>query len=189
MDRPYTFLELTNALCQVCLRKVEAKVLSQDGKVYLQKFCPEHKVQKVLIASDVDFYLRARAIQKPSQMPYVFNTPMDKGCPFDCGLCPDHEQHSCLTLIEITDACNLTCPVCYAASAPGLKHRSLEQVIAMLDRIVANEHEPDVVQISGGEPTLHPDFFAILDAARARPIRHLMVNTNGVRIARVYARI
>jgi uncharacterized radical SAM superfamily Fe-S cluster-containing enzyme len=89
-----------------------------------------------------------------------------------------------LTLIEISDACNLTCPICYAASAPGRKHRSLEEVIAMLDRVVANEKEPDVVQISGGEPTLHPDFFTILDQARARPIRHLMVNTNGIRIAR-----
>ena len=62
-------------------------------------------------------------------------------------------------------------------------HKPLTQVLAMLDAVVANEGTPDVVQISGGEPTLHPDFFAILDAARARPIRHLMVNTNGIRIA------
>ena len=184
MDRPYIFHELTNAVCHICHKKVEAKVLFQKGNVYLQKFCPEHKVQKVLVATDIDYYLRSRAILKPGQMPYMFNTPMEHGCPFDCGLCPDHEQHSCLTIIEITDACNLTCPVCYAASAPGRKHRSLEQVIAMLDRVVENEREPDVVQISGGEPTLHPDFFTILDAARERPIRHLMVNTNGVRIAK-----
>lgn len=184
MDRPYIFHELTNALCHHCLQKVEAKVVFQDNKVFMHKFCPTHKVQKVLIATDIDFYLQSRAILKPGQMPYAFNTAMERGCPFDCGLCPDHEQHSCLTLIEITDACNLTCPVCYAASAPGRQHRSLQQVIAMLDRVVANEKQPDVVQISGGEPTLHPDFFAILDAARERPIRHLMVNTNGIRIAR-----
>ena len=54
----------------------------------------------------------------------------------------------------------------------------------MLDALVASEGEPDLVQISGGEPTLHPDFFAILDAVRARPIRHVMINTNGLRIAR-----
>lgn len=87
-------------------------------------------------------------------------------------------------LVEITDYCNLTCPVCYAESSPQrLKHRSFEQVEFMLDCIVHNECEPDVVQISGGEPTLHPDFFRILDAAKARPIKHLMVNTNGIRIA------
>ena len=94
-------------------------------------------------------------------------------------------QHSCLTVVEITEHCNLRCPVCYAESGPERQtHRSLAEVEAMLDAVVANEGEPDVVQISGGEPTLHPDFFAILDAAKARPIRHLMINTNGLRIAR-----
>jgi uncharacterized radical SAM superfamily Fe-S cluster-containing enzyme len=94
-------------------------------------------------------------------------------------------QHSCLTLVEITDHCNLRCPICYAQSGPHRPgYRELATVERMLDAVVANEGEPDVVQISGGEPTLHPEFFAILDAARRRPIRHLMVNTNGLRIAR-----
>jgi uncharacterized radical SAM superfamily Fe-S cluster-containing enzyme len=94
-------------------------------------------------------------------------------------------QHSCLTLVEITDHCNLRCPICYAESGPHRPgFRDLATVERMLDAIVANEGEPDVVQISGGEPTLHPDFFAILDAARQRPIRHLMINTNGLRIAK-----
>jgi uncharacterized radical SAM superfamily Fe-S cluster-containing enzyme len=93
-------------------------------------------------------------------------------------------QHSCLTIVEITDHCNLACPVCYAGSGPTRQtHRSLEVVERMLDAVVANEGEPDVVQISGGEPTLHPQFFEILDAAKCRPIKHLMVNTNGIRIA------
>ena len=117
-------------------------------------------------------------------MPLKFNTPIKYGCPYDCGLCPDHEQHSCLTLVEVTDRCNLTCPICYSESSPHrLEHRSLEQIEFMLDCVVRNEGEPDVVQISGGEPTIHPEFFAILDAAKRRPIKHLMLNTNGVRIA------
>ena len=104
--------------------------------------------------------------------------------PYDCGLCPDHEQHSCLALVEITDQCNLTCPICYAESSPRRPmHRSLEHVAFMLDRVVRNEGRPDIVQISGGEPTIHPEFFAVLDLAKERPIKHLMVNTNGVRIA------
>jgi uncharacterized radical SAM superfamily Fe-S cluster-containing enzyme len=94
-------------------------------------------------------------------------------------------QHSCLALIEVTDHCNLRCPICYADSGPHRPgYRDLATVERMLDAVVANEGEPDVVQVSGGEPTLHPDFFAILDAAKARPIRHLMVNTNGLRIAK-----
>jgi hypothetical protein len=93
-------------------------------------------------------------------------------------------QHSCLSVVEITDHCNLRCPICYADSGPHRPgFRDLATVERMLDAVVANEGEPDVVQLSGGEPTLHPDFFAILDSARRRPIKHLMVNTNGIRIA------
>lgn len=183
-DRPYLYLELTNGLCSTCLRKVEAKVVAQDERVYLLKFCPEHGHERVLIATDLDYHLRSRRVLKPGQLPRQFNTRMVRGCPYDCGICPDHEQHGCVVLVEITDHCNLRCPVCYAASSPQRgPHRSLEQVEFLLDCAVRNEGEPDVVQISGGEPTTHPDFFAILKAAKARPIRHLMVNTNGVRIA------
>ncbi len=99
-------------------------------------------------------------------------------------LCVDHEQHSCVSIVEITDRCNLTCPTCYAGSSPTYgRHRTLDEVKAMLDSVVLHEGEPDIVQISGGEPTIHPNFFEILDYAVTLPIRHIMVNTNGVRIA------
>ena len=183
-DRPYLFYELTNSLCSTCLKKVEAKVVIQNDHVYLHKWCPEHRLQKVLISTDAEYYKLSRQTLKPGQMPLKFNTPIKYGCPFDCGLCPDHEQHSCLTLIEITDQCNLTCPVCYSESSPHrLTHRSMEQIEFMLDCVVRNEGEPDVVQISGGEPTIHPQFFQVLDLAKSKPIKHLMVNTNGIRIA------
>src|SRR2546421_8944256 len=183
-DRPYLFYELTNSVCSTCLRKVEAKVVIQEGRVYMHKWCPEHRLQKVLISTDAEYYKLSRQTIKPGQMPLKFNTPIRWGCPYDCGLCPDHEQHSCLTLVEITDQCNLTCPVCYSESSPQrTTHRSLEQIEFMLDCVVRDEAEPDVVQISGGEPTIHPQFFEVLDLAKARPIKHLMVNTNGLRIA------
>jgi len=183
-DRPYIFYELTNSVCSTCLRKVEAKVLLRDGKVFMQKWCPDHGVQRVLISTDADYYKLCRQFLKPGQMPLKFNTPVQFGCPYDCGLCTDHEQHSCLTLLEITDRCNLTCPICYSESSPHHgSHRSMQQIEFMLDRIVENEGQPDVVQISGGEPTIHPEFFRVLDLAKSRPIKHLMVNTNGLRIA------
>jgi uncharacterized radical SAM superfamily Fe-S cluster-containing enzyme len=149
------------------------------------KRCPQHGFQRVLLADDVDYYRRCREVFiKPPEMPRHWNTPVKYGCPYDCGLCPDHEQHSCLSLLEITDVCNLNCPICYASSGTHrTTHRPLEQVERMLDMIVRNEMEPDIVQISGGEPTIHPQFFEILDAAKRRPIKHLMVNTNGVRVA------
>lgn len=183
--RPYLFYDVVVSICSICYRKVEAKTVFQDSKVFMLKRCPEHGGERVLIADDVDYYRRCREVFiKPPEMPLVYNTPVKWGCPYDCGLCSDHEQHSCLTLVEICDYCNLRCPVCYAASGPERQQfRDLKQIEKMLDAVVRNEGQPDVVQLSGGEPTMHSEFFRIVEMAKERPIRHLMVNTNGVRIA------
>ena len=184
--RPYLFYDVAISICSTCYRKVEGKIVFENGGVWMLKACPQHGAERVLMADDVDYYRRCREVfLKQPEMPNVFNTPVRWGCPYDCGLCADHQQHSCLTLVELTDACNLQCPICYASSAPGRQtFRTLAQIETMLDAVVRNEREPDVVQISGGEPTLHPQFFDVLEAAKRRPIKHLMVNTNGIRIAR-----
>ncbi len=184
--RPYLFYDVAVTICSKCFRKLEGKIVFEDDRVLLLKRCPEHGAERVLIADDVDYYRRCREVFiKPPEMPVVYNTRVKWGCPYDCGLCTDHEQHSCLSLIEVTDCCNLRCPVCYAGSGPErMEHRPLALIERMMDAVVRNEDNPGVVQISGGEPTLHPEFFTILEMAKARPIRHLMVNTNGLRIAR-----
>lgn len=183
--RDYTFFELTNSICSTCWRKLEAKIIFQDDKVYMLKTCPDHGREKVLISTDIAYYKMTRDFNKPGDMPRKFGTKVERGCPYDCGLCSDHEQHSCVSIVELTDRCNLTCPTCYASSSPSHgRHRTLAEIEAMLDIVVRSEGEPDVVQLSGGEPTLHPDFFTVMDMAKARPIRHLMINTNGLRIAR-----
>ncbi|MEM7606161.1 MAG: radical SAM protein [Myxococcota bacterium] len=185
-ERPYLFYGATRALCSKCLMVCDAKEIIQDGRVYLQKRCPEHGVEKVLLSDDVEYFKLCREVYlKPPEQPFHHNTGIEYGCPYDCGICPDHEQHGCVSVLEVTDHCNLRCPTCFAQSGPHRHtHRSMAQIEAMLDCIVRNEREPDVVQVSGGEPTVHPEFFDILDACRARPIRHLMVNTNGIRIAK-----
>jgi uncharacterized radical SAM superfamily Fe-S cluster-containing enzyme len=183
--RDYLFYDTAVSICTMCFRRVDAKIVFEDGNVFMLKRCPEHGFERVLMADDIDYYRRCREVFiKPPEMPDHYNTPVKYGCPYDCGLCPDHEQHSCLSLVEICDACNLNCPVCYAESGTHrTTYRSLAEIERMLDAVVSNELQPDIVQISGGEPTIHPDFFAVLDAAKRRPIKHLMVNTNGIRIA------
>lgn len=186
--RKYTYYDYTISLCPVCLRRIDAKIVFEDDNVFMLKRCPEHGNSKVLISDDIAYYKKIRNYNKPSETPFKFNTKTHYGCPYDCGLCPDHEQHSCLTIIEITDRCNLTCPTCYAGSSPSYgRHRTLNEVKVMLDTIVANEREPDVVQISGGEPTLHPELFEILDYAKSLPIKHIMLNTNGIEIAKDFS--
>jgi 7,8-dihydro-6-hydroxymethylpterin dimethyltransferase len=184
-ERPYIYYDFTLSICSTCLRRVDAKIVFENNNVYMLKNCREHGFEKVLIATDIEYYKTLRNYNKPSETPLHFTTKTHYGCPYDCGLCQDHEQHSCLTVIEITDRCNLQCPTCYAMSSPHYgRHRTVEEVEKMLDIIVASEGTPDVVQISGGEPTVHPDFFAIMDIAKKKPIKHLMLNTNGIRIAK-----
>lgn len=184
-NRPYVYYDYTKSLCPECLKLADAKIVFQDEKVWMLKNCKTHGESKVMIADDIDYYRQIRNYNKQSEVPLKFNTKVHYGCPYDCGLCTDHEQHSCLSIVEVTDRCNLACPTCYASSAPNYgHHRSLEEIEKMLDVIVANEGEPDVVQLSGGEPTVHPQFFELLDIAKSKPIRHLMLNTNGIRIAK-----
>lgn len=193
-NRPYEFYDTTSSVCSTCLYPVEAKIIFKNNHVYMDKWCPVHGVERVLMMDDVAYYRSCREVYvKRPEMPETFATPMQYGCPYDCGLCPDHMQHSCLTIVEITDVCNLDCPVCFADSGmsretnlPHLsyKHKSLETVKAMLDTVVASEGEPDVVQLSGGEPTMHPQLFEILDYIQTLPIRHVMINTNGIRLAK-----
>lgn len=184
-ERPYIYYDFTLSICSTCLRRVDAKIVFEDDKVYMLKNCRRHGFEKVLIATDVEYYKSCRNYAKRSEMPLKFNAKTHYGCPYDCGLCQDHEQHSCLTVVEVTDRCNLSCPTCYAMSSPTYgRHRTLAEIEQMLDVVVANEGQPDVVQISGGEPTVHPQFFEILDIAKTKPIKHLMVNTNGIRIAK-----
>lgn len=184
-NRPYIYYDYTKSLCPTCLELVDAKIVFQDDKVWMLKHCKTHGDSRSMIADDVEYYKQIRNYNKQSEVPLKFNTKVHYGCPYDCGLCTDHEQHSCLSIVEVTDRCNLACPTCYASSAPNYgRHRTLEEIEKMFDVIVTNEGEPDVVQISGGEPTVHPQFFEIMDIAKSKPIKHLMLNTNGIRIAK-----
>ena len=181
----YLFLGQTVSLCADCLAPVPAKIIEEDGAIWYQKRCRTHGVQKVRVSSDPAYWRAQEAWIKPSDRPQAFATRIEEGCPYDCGLCPDHEQHSCLALLEVNETCNLTCPVCFAGSSPAMTgQKTLAECESLLDMLVAAEGEPDLLQVSGGEPTLHPQIMDILRAAKARPIRHVMLNTNGLRIAK-----
>lgn len=181
--RNYRYLGATQSLCPDCLEVVPAKIIARGQRVYFRKRCQEHGLREDFICSDVDWYDRYD-FSLPAKLPKKTFVEPNLGCPLDCGLCSDHEQHTCIGVLEITDACNLTCPMCYAVSSPGQKHRTFEEVKRAIDALVAAEQNPDVLQLSGGEPTVHPEFNAILDYALAQPIQYVMVNTNGIRLAK-----
>jgi uncharacterized radical SAM superfamily Fe-S cluster-containing enzyme len=97
---PYIFLGQTTSLCATCHELVPAKIIVEDGKVFYQKRCHEHGVQKSLVSTDTEYYKLCRDYLKPGDRPLEYQSRTEYGCPYDCGLCPDHEQHSCLALID-----------------------------------------------------------------------------------------
>ncbi|MQA76402.1 MAG: radical SAM protein [Solirubrobacterales bacterium] len=178
----------TRSICPVCRRGVEAEVAIRDGRVYLLKACPEHGRADALVYGDAERYVAMQRHVKPGESPLERQTEVVEGCPSDCGICPEHEQHTCLGIIEVNTACNLDCPICFAESGTGERGHgfslTLAQVESMLDAFVRAEGEPESVQLSGGEPSIHPEILAMLRAARARGIELVMLNTNGIRLAR-----
>jgi len=180
--RDYTFLGMTQSLCPQCLALVPAKILAREGRVYFRKQCPTHGVREDFVCSDVRQYSRME-FSLPGKVPAQFGTTPQRGCPYDCGLCTEHEQHTCLGLVEITSSCNLRCPMCYASSGPGGQHLSFAECRAAIDRLVQVEGRAEVLQLSGGEPTIHPEFLSILEYACSCAVDLVMINSNGLRFA------
>jgi tetraether lipid synthase len=186
VDRDEVFLELTKSICPVCKQVIDAEVNIRDNRVVMRKRCPAHGPFEALVYSDAELYMAQLRYNKPGTVPLEFQTEVKEGCPLDCGLCPEHKQHSCLALIEVNTGCNLDCPICFADSGHQPDGYSLtrEQVALMLDAFVAAEGDPEVVMFSGGEPTIHPQIVEFIGMANERGITQVFLNTNGIRLAR-----
>jgi uncharacterized radical SAM superfamily Fe-S cluster-containing enzyme len=185
-DRDEVFLEYVKSICPVCKRVIDGEINVRGGRVILRKRCREHGSFEALVYSDADLYMSQLRYNKPGTIPLRFQTDVRDGCPLDCGMCPDHKQHTCLGIIEVNSGCNLDCPICFADSGhqPDGFALTVEQVGRMLDAFVAAEGEPEVVQFSGGEPTIHPEITTFIAMAKERGIKAVMLNTNGIRLAR-----
>ena len=181
-DADYVFYELTRSVCPECQQPIDAQIVLRDGKVFMRKRCPTHGRFEALVYGDAQAYTSQAKFNKPGTIPLAFSSGTEHGCPHDCGLCPDHQQHACLGIIEIHSACNMQCPLCFANAGAGFS-LTLQEVEEILDGFVGTEGYPEVVQFSGGEPTIHPEIVPMLRAAKSRHIRHVMINTNGKRIA------
>jgi 7,8-dihydro-6-hydroxymethylpterin dimethyltransferase len=182
-DADYVFYELTRSICPECRRVIDAHILIRDNKVFMRKRCPDHGPFEALVYGDAQLYTNSSKFNKPGTIPLKFSGQIEEGCPHDCGLCPDHQQHTCLGIIEVNSACDMACPLCFAEAGPGF-NLTLEEVEDILDRFVAAEGNPQLVQFSGGEPSIHPEIIPMMLAARQRGIPNVMLNTNGKRIAR-----
>lgn len=172
----------TRAVCPTCGALVEAKTVLQGGKVYLVKWCPDHGESRALISSDQAWYVRSLSFIKPGTEPLERAVASFDGCPDSCGLCPEHRQHTCVPILEITDACNLACPICLVHGHTNAA-MSLDEVCGVVDALVRYEGQLNMLNLSGGEPTMHPDFLEVVDACRRPEIGVVSVSTNGLWLA------
>lgn len=165
---------------------MDATIFEDSGRVYIKKECPEHGMFQELYWSDYDQYLRAEKLRSEGQGMENPRTKTVNGCPNDCGICPEHKSHTALAIIDVTNRCNLKCPVCFAnAAAAGYVYEpSQEQIVGMLENLRANKPVPaNALQFSGGEPTVRNDLLDLIRKAKDVGFRHVEVNTNGVRLS------
>ncbi|HLP61243.1 MAG TPA: radical SAM protein, partial [Candidatus Deferrimicrobium sp.] len=173
----------TMALCPECREKIQARLINRDGEdgVYLEKFCPRHGGSRALVSSDVKWYEDSVHYVKPGQEPLKRNVETFNGCPDSCGFCSHHLQHTCLPIIEITNHCQLNCPICLKNETPPYS-LTVEEFAGIIANLLATEGKMDVINISGGEPTLHPELEAMIDIALAKGVVQVSVSTNGLRL-------
>ena len=138
------FHSFSKGICPECRQLVDGSRIIRDGKVYLRKQCSEHGQSEALISGDAEWFLKSLTYIKPGSVPLKHSTPVDKGCPHDCGLCADHEQHSCLPIIEITNYCNLECPICIVQNRNNY-HITREEFAGIIDGLIEKEGTLDTV--------------------------------------------
>jgi uncharacterized radical SAM superfamily Fe-S cluster-containing enzyme len=182
-DRTAIFVELTKSICPICKKNVDAQVYLEDNKLFMEKRCSEHGKFKALLQSDAQWYFDSLKFNKPGSIPLHFNSKVRGGCPEDCGICPNHQQHTCLGILEITQRCNLRCDQCFAGSDENGADLTLEEATKRIDNLVKCEGKAEVLQISGGEPTLHPQLIEIIEMVKSRDVQSVMLNTNGILLA------
>jgi len=176
----------TKSICPECLKVVDARIYEEDGKVYMDKTCPEHGYFNDLYWGSYDQYERAERYEHLGTKLNNPRTKTVKGCPYDCGVCPEHKSHTVLAIIDVTNRCNLSCPICFAhAGAVGYIYEpTQEQIRGMLENLRANDPvKPPALQFSGGEPTVREDLPDLVRMAKEHGFEHVEVNSNGLRMS------
>jgi uncharacterized radical SAM superfamily Fe-S cluster-containing enzyme len=178
-------IKQTKSLCPECLKVLEASIYEEDGKILIAKVCSEHGEFKDVYYGDAGLYHKFMNYFRDGSGITNPHTQSAGNCPSDCGLCDNHKSSTVLANLDLTNACNFRCPVCFAnADASGyVYHPSLEQISGMMDTL-RNEQPPcSVIQFSGGEPTLRKEFFEIVKMAKQKGFKQIQVATNGKKLA------
>ncbi len=181
VEPPRIVLKQTTSLCTTCKQGVPAEVFERDGRVWMDKFCDAHGVQTVLLASDAAWYHDAMSMPAVLTPPREPAKAVQQGCPFDCGACTEHQQSVHLPVVPITSACDLDCPICYTINKnEGAYHMGADEFARVLE--VVQRHDPHlkIINLTGGEPTRHPDLPGIVAQCHAAGIHRVTISTHGL---------
>ncbi|WP_236610571.1 tetraether lipid synthase Tes [Methanocaldococcus villosus] len=176
----------TLSLCPVCLKRIPAIVYEENNKIFIKKSCPEHGEFKDLYWSDARLYKKYNKYEFVNKIDF-HQTEIDKGCPYDCGLCPAHKSSTILANIDVTNRCNLNCPICFAnANKTGkIYEPSFEEIKNMMINL-RNEIPPTpAIQFAGGEPTVRQDLPELIKLARDIGFVHIQLATNGIKLKNI----
>ena len=184
------FEAYSTSLCPECMIRIPMRIYEKDGVVYLEKTCPKHGKFEDVYWGDAELFkwfydnwYNARYLGTGVENPH---TKTLNGCPFDCGICPQHKTSTILGIIDVTNRCNMACPVCfaYAGASNYVYEPSFEQIVDMIKLLRNNSPWAcNALQFSGGEPTIRNDLPDLIKEAKKAGISHIEVNTNGLRIA------
>jgi uncharacterized radical SAM superfamily Fe-S cluster-containing enzyme len=174
-------LKTTTSLCRACKRATPAEVWRIGGTVVMRKVCNVHGPSEVVVSPNADWYDRVVAHAPVLAAPQA-RKQVSQGCPFDCGPCTSHEQTTQLPIVPITSACNLDCPICYTHNKnDGAYHMTEAQLAAILEHLRAADPERRIINLTGGEPTQHPQFERIIERCVDEGIHRITVSTHGLR--------
>ncbi|MDR1397249.1 MAG: radical SAM protein [Desulfarculales bacterium] len=171
----------TTGICPTCRELVSARIIENNDEIFLEKMCPAHGNQAHMVSSGKEWFEQSRAYVKPGQQPLRKAVSSFAGCPDSCGLCPEHRQHTCLPVAEITSRCDLNCPICLKDKNSRFS-MSVDEYRFALKKLREAEGEILMVNLSGGEPLLHPQFTEFLRVGHEEGVMQTTVSTNGLKL-------
>ena len=181
------FIRYTQSICPYCYALLPAVIVERDGKWYIRKVCPEHGEIEEVYQGDSEFARRVEKWFIEGRGPRYVYTEFTAPCPFSCGLCPLHKNHTALANLVLTNRCDLDCWYCffYAEKLGFVYEPSIDQIKFMIEQYLKQGVTP-AIQLTGGEPTLREDIIEIVKLLRSMGVRHIQLNTHGIMFARLY---
>lgn len=173
----------TTSTCPGCLALVAAQVVIRKGQVFFLKDCARCGPSEAMVSEDASYYVKAYSFARAGTQPFKFRNEVEHGCPTDCGTCDDHEQHTCLPIIEVTDHCNLECPICIVDNQYS-KHMEPATFAKIVDGLIDAEGACESIALSGGEPSSHPQILELLKIASRPEVGRVVLITNGIRLGK-----